>query len=521
MNIKIIILLCISMCVLTSVKGIHRKDSTYTDTRWGDQENGRYVNPILNADFSDPDVIRVGEKFYMVSSDFHFIGLPVMESDDMVNWKIISQVYDRFDFPEWDRNERYGGGSWAPAIRYHKGNFWVFFCTPNEGLFMSNSPSAKGPWSPLLNVKHIEGWEDPCPFWDDDGQAYIGRSQLGAGPIIIHKMSSDGTKLLDDGVTVYEGPVAEGTKIHKMNGYYYMSIPEGGVATGWQTILRSKNIYGPYEKKIVLEEGRSGVNGPHQGALVDTPGGDWWFYHFQSTDPLGRVVHLQPVIWEDGWPRIGVDYDGNGIGEPVKEWCMPNVEKKVKKQIPQGSDEFSDSKLGLQWQFNHNPQNDKWTLTERSGYFRIKAQKADKLRSSRNMLTQKCMGYIGKASTELDCGELEEGQRAGLFCVGSQYNAVGVLRKDGKNYIYREDDGYEEILTSISSTKLYFKVTYDAKKNIHQLYYSTDNSSFIAVGKPYSLRSSDWKGARIGVFSYNIIKDGGIVDFNWFRYNIN
>ena len=186
---------------------------------WGDQGNGTYVNPILNADYSDPDVIRVGEKYYMVASDFHFTGMQVLESDDMVNWRLLSQVYRRFDFPGWDSMEHYGGGSWAPSLRYHDGKFWVFFCTPDEGLFMSNATDPAGPWSPLHNVCHVKGWEDPCPFWDEDGQAYLGRSILGAGPIIIHRMSPDGTRLLDDGCTVYTGPVAEGTKIHKRDGY--------------------------------------------------------------------------------------------------------------------------------------------------------------------------------------------------------------------------------------------------------------------------------------------------------------
>ncbi len=488
------------------------------DIPWGDQGNGKYINPILAADYSDPDVIRVGEKYYMVSSDFHYIGMPVLESDDMVNWKIIAQVYDKFDFPEWDKNERYGGGSWAPAIRYHDGKFWVFFCTPHEGLFMSNAVNPAGPWSPLLNVKNVSGWEDPCPFWDEDGQAYIGRSRLGAGPIILYKMSSDGKYLQDDGVTVYEGPVAEGTKIHKMNGWYYMSIPEGGVATGWQTILRSKNIYGPYERKIVLEQGCTNINGPHQGSLVDTPDGEWWFYHFQDTHPLGRVVHLQPVTWKDGWPQVGQDIDGNGVGEPVKEWDKPETKKKSRIFAPQGSDEFSSSKLNFQWQFNHNPVHANWSLTERKGYLRLKALKADNLRSSKNMITQKAIGYHGDASTEVDCSKMENGQRAGLFCVGHLFNAVGVVNDNGNNHVYMESDGEVKNITPLSSTKVYFKVSLDAEKNQHQLFYSLDNKIFTPVGESYSLRPNDWKGMRVGVYSYNTVSDEGIADFNWFRY---
>ena len=290
---------------------------------WGDRGDGTYANPILNADYSDPDVIRVGDKYYMVASDFHYIGIQVLESADMVNWKIVSQVYDRFDMPGWDANNHYGGGSWAPSIRWHDGRFWVFFCTPDDGLFMSTATDARGPWSPLHCVEKVERWEDPCPLWDDDGQAYLGHSVLGAGPIIVHRMAPDGSRLLDKGRTVYTGPVAEGTKWLKKDGYYYLIIPEGGVESGWQTVLRSRNIYGPYERKVVLEQGPTPVNGPHQGALVDTPSGEWWFFHFQSVNPTGRIVHLQPAGWRGGWPEIGIDTDGNGIGEPVDSHGKP------------------------------------------------------------------------------------------------------------------------------------------------------------------------------------------------------
>ena len=256
---------------------------------WGDQLNGTYKNPVLNADFSDPDVIRVDDKYYMVASDFHFLGMQVLESHDMVNWRIISQIYDRFELPGWDENRHYAGGSWAPAIRYHDGRFYVFFCTPEEGLFMATAEQPAGPWSPLHFVKAMKKWEDPCPFWDDDGQAYLGRSQHGAGPIIVHRMSADGRQLLDDGMTVYTGPVAEGTKFMKRNGYYYLIIPEGGVGQGWQTVLRSHSIYGPYERRIVLEQGSTNVNGPHQGALVQAADSTWW-------EPSGSISSVTTSV---------------------------------------------------------------------------------------------------------------------------------------------------------------------------------------------------------------------------------
>ncbi|MDR0232799.1 MAG: glycoside hydrolase 43 family protein [Dysgonamonadaceae bacterium] len=487
-------------------------------TAWGDQGNGTYVNPILNADYSDPDVIRFQDKYYMVSSDFHYIGMPVLESDDMVNWKIISQIYDRFDFPKWEENGRYAGGSWAPAIRYHDGKFWVFFCTPDEGLFMSNATDPAGPWSKLTHVKDVPKWEDPCPLWDDDGQAYLGRSQKGAGPIIIHKMNPEGTELLDEGKTVYTGPVAEGTKFLKKDGYYYLIIPEGSVHAGWQTVLHSKNIYGPYEKKVVLEQGSTDINGPHQGALVDTPEGEWWFFHFQQTEPLGRVVHLQPVFWKDGWPYMGVDIDMNGIGEPVRVWKKPNVGKIFPISFPQTDDDFSSPQLGLQWQFNHNPANDAWSLTDRKGYITFHALKADNLRNARNTLTQKSMGYIGEAVVKMDIRELAEGQRAGLCCMGNLFNGIGIVRENGKNFLYLEKHGEIEKLHPIKGTDIYLKASLNAITNEHQLYYSLDNKNFTPCGNAYALKFGFWKGSRIGLFSYNTIEENGKVYFDWFRY---
>ena len=211
---------CLTLILLACLPILSQ--STRAQLQWGDQRNGTYINPVLNADYSDPDVIRVEDKYYMVASDFHYMGMQVLESSDMVNWHVISQIFDRMDYPGWNENKHFAGGSWAPSIRWHDGRFYVFFCTPEEGLFMSLAENPHGPWTPLHCLREIPKWEDPCPFWDDNGQAYLGRSRHGAGPIIIHKMSPDGKQLLDDGVTVYTGPVAEGTKFLKRNGYYYI-----------------------------------------------------------------------------------------------------------------------------------------------------------------------------------------------------------------------------------------------------------------------------------------------------------
>ena len=491
---------------------------------WGDLGNGFYKNPVLNADFSDPDVIRVGAKYYMVASDFHFLGMQVLESEDMVNWRYISQIYRRFDEPGWDSNRHYAGGSWAPAIRYHNGLYYVYFCTPDEGLYMSTAQDPHGPWAPLHLVQRVPKWEDPCPFWDDDGQAYLGRSKHGAGPIIVHKMSPDGKQLLDEGVTVYEGPVAEGTKFMKRNGWFYLIIPEGGVGTGWQTVLRSKNIYGPYERKIVLEQGSTSVNGPHQGALVDTPDGQWWFYHFQETPVLGRVVHLQPVRWHDDWPLMGVDYDGNGVGEPVDVWQKPWIEVRYKRgevrDYQYVSRDFRDdfngmnisltSSLSPVWQWNHNPVDTHWSLAERKGWLTLKALPADNLKAVRNMLTQKVVGYQSQSTTLVTVTGNANG---GLFCSGQQFLGIG-LCKEG---IFIEAHAERQMVKSGKFAKVWLRITNDCMENRHQFYFSTDGEHYELAGEAFPMRAGYWKGIRVGLFCYGL---SGKAAFDFFEQRV-
>ena len=483
-----------------------RPDFVNIDTEgWGDQGDGTYTNPIINADFSDPDVIRVGKKYYMVASDFHFMGMQVLESEDMVNWRYISQIYNKIDEPGWNQNQHYAGGSWAPSIRYHNGVYYVFFCTPDEGLYMSTAQDPHGPWAPLHLVKRVQKWEDPCPFWDEDGQAYLGRSRHGAGPIIVHKMSPDGKQLLDDGITVYEGPVAEGTKFMKRNGWYYLIIPEGGVGRGWQTVLRAKNIYGPYERKIVLEQGSTKINGPHQGALVDAPDGSWWFYHFQETPVLGRVVHLQPARWEADWPLMGSDYDRNGIGEPVHTWQKPIMQTSGDYHL-QTDDDFGSPILELQWQWNHNPEDNHWTLKERKGWLTLKALPADSLKASRNMLTQKVIGYQSESTTLLttqgDC-------YAGLFCSGKEFRGIG-LCKEG---VFIESHGKRQLIAKGKFAQLWLRVSNDCTANKHHFSYSTDGQHYTIITDAFPMRSGYWKGIRVGLFCYG---NSGKAQFDWF-----
>ena len=296
-----------------------------------DNRDGTYRNPILHADYSDPDVTRVGDDFYLVASSFNAApGLPILHSRDLVNWTIIGHALSRQ--PPFDvfSKPQHGNGDWAPAIRYHNETFYIFYPDPDYGIYMVKAKDPAGPWSEPLLIKAAKGWIDPYPFWDNDGRAYLvsafARSRSGIKSIlVVSRMNDEGTKLLDDGVLVFDGHeqdlTVEGPKLYKRNGYYYISAPAGGVESGWQLALRSKNIYGPYERRVVLAQGKTNINGPHQGAWVETQSGESWFIHFHDKGAYGRVVHLQPMKWASDWPVMGAG------GEPVLTHRKPNVGK--------------------------------------------------------------------------------------------------------------------------------------------------------------------------------------------------
>jgi beta-xylosidase len=478
---------------------------------WGDLGNGYYKNPVLNADYSDPDVIRVGDDFYMVCSDFHYMGIQVLHSKDLVNWTIIGQVYDRLDIHKrYDGMDGYGKGSWAPAIRYHDGRFYVYFCTPDEGLYMSTAVNAAGPWTRLHEVKRVTGWEDPCPFWDDDGKAYLGHSILGAGPIILHRMSPDGRQLLDDGEIVYIGKIAEGTKIYKRKQYYYLVIPEGGVEKGWQTALRAKDIYGPYERKVVLQTGKTDINGPHQGGLVELESGESWFMHFQSAGALGRVCHLQPVEWVDDWPVMGEE------GEPVSICTKPDVGRSYPVLLPQSSDQFDQKKLGHQWQWNHNPADENWSLGIRPGYLCLTAMHAEDVLKARNTLTQKLMGAKSIMTAELSTLNMQSGQKAGLtYLCAKEENWIGAVKSGDTCRIEAVTAGVRYHGPVIREADVWFRTTLDIFSDT-LFYFSLDGLNYIQLGGSCKICEGFWKGARIGLFSYNTESLGGRADFNLF-----
>ncbi len=515
---------------LISVLQLH---ITFAQVWFPDNGDGTYKNPIIYADYSDPDVIRVADDYYMVASSFTCQpGIPVLHSKDLVNWKIINYVYQTLPLDRY-KKPQHGQGSWAPSIRFHNNTFYVYFCTPEDGLFMASTKSPAQKWD-LHFVQDVANWEDPCPFWDDDGKAYLLRGKVGAGPAILHRMSADGKKILDNGKVIFQNaqtqPILEGFKfLNKRDGYYYFSAPAGSVPAGWQSVFRSKNIYGPYEDKVVLHQGNTNINGPHQGGLVETQTGEWWFIHFQDKDAYGRIVHLQPVTWKNGWPVMGLDADGDGIGEPVSSFKMPNVGKKHPAQSPQTSDDFNATTLGLQWQWQAAPQSHWYSLSANKGSIRLYTVSAPtdtaSLFYAGNLLLQKFTAPAFTAITQITANLITPGDRAGLVVMGNYYTYICLEKRSTGNHIvlyegkklerkYLPPAQLEDI--PINTNKIFFKV--QVFENATCSYsYSTDGINFTAMGINYKIEKGTWIGAKVGIFSIspNIIKSNSYADFNF------
>ena len=491
----------------------------------GNQAN-TYRNPILFSDYSDPDVIRDGDNYYLVASSFHFVpGLPILKSSDLVHWTIIGHALPRITIhPLYDRvgGNRYGRGVWAPAIRKHNGLFYIYFPTPDEGIFVVTAPKIEGPWSKPVAVIAGPNLEDPCPLWDDDGKAYLIHSRTGAGPLILHRMAPDGMSVLDDGKEIVRDPknlpTLEGPKLYKRNGWYYIFAPFGGVSKGAQAVLRSRSIDGPYEHRVVLAQGSSAINGPHQGAYVETPDGQPWFVHFQSRDAHGRIVHLEPVRWEDDWPVIGQAPSGATSGEPVSTWEMPHHAGPASHARPQTSDEFSGAQLGPQWEWNHNPDDDHWSLTKRVGYLRLYPTKATGLLDARNTLTQQMQDESLELTARLELEGMRDGVHAGIAMLEKGASGLEVVQDGGKRGLkvfHGSDLGNGPAVTG-KDVVLRLRV----QGNEVTYFYSLDGGkSFRQLGEAVPITFSWWKGSRPSLFAYGVQEsEDAYVDFDWARY---
>ncbi len=506
-----------------------------------DNGDGTYRNPILFADYSDPDAIRVGDDFYLIASSFNAVpGIPVLHSRDLVNWNLINHVFSAQRPLEVFAKPIHGGGVWAPAIRFHAGEFFIFYPDPDFGIYMTKARDPAGTWSEPVLVKAGKGLIDPCPLWDDDGKAYLvsafAGSRAGIKSILtVTPMEPGGTRLVADPVVVFDGhddhPTVEGPKFYKRNGYYYIFAPAGGVATGWQLVLRSKNVFGPYEEKTVLSQGRTAINGPHQGAWVATQTGEDWFIHFQDRGAYGRIVHLQPMTWKNGFPVIGVDSDGDGTGEPVLSYRKPSVGKTYPFATPPDSDEFGGNRLGLQWQWSANP-GPTWAFPFPSkGALRMNSVEVQpgrrNLWNSPNLLLQKFPAERFTATARITMSPRVDGERFGLLVMGMDYAYLGLSFKNRKLFVSRataidaeKNPAETETMPAEFGSKVAFLRVSVEPGSICRFSYSTDGSSFTIAGEPFKAREGRWIGAKIGFFFDRpaTFNDSGTVDIDWIRF---
>ena len=399
-----------------------------------------YTNPVLHMDFSDPDVCRVGEDYYMTASSFNcFPGLPILHSRDLVHWEQVGAALP--DYPEeaFHTTVQHGCGVWAPAIRYHEGRYYIYVGDPDRGIFMVSATRPEGPWDAPVWVVRGKGLIDPCPLWDDDGRVYLSHALAGSraglkSVVLVAPLSDDGTHVTGPSRIVFDGhlsqPTIEGTKFYKRDGRYYIFAPAGGVATGWQTVLRADDPWGPYEEKVVLAWAEGTVNGPHQGAWVDAPDGSHWFFHFQDKGAYGRIVHLQPLTWQaDGWPLIGEDPDGDGVGQPGARWRYP---------FGGPSEDGNDAGRATDawaWQFPAVPEA-AWSMALPEGGVRLfSAQQASEgLWDCRNLIQQKFPAerFTVQAHLRFRPNPQLTGETAGFVVTGNDYAGL-FLQDTGEN----------------------------------------------------------------------------------------
>lgn len=487
-------------------------------------------NPIIFADVPDLSMIRVGDTYYMSSTTMHMSpGVPIMKSKDLINWHLVSYAYDRLSENDEmnldNRKNTYGRGSWASTIRFHKGIYYVstFAKTTGKTHIYSTKDIEKGPWKA---VEFEPIMHDHSFFFDDDGKAYM---LYGGGKLKLVELKEDlsGIKPDSEIVTIENasapsgnniGLPAEGSQLFKVNGKYYLfniTWPKGGMRT--VVIHRADNIRGPWEGKIGLQD-----LGVAQGGLIDTPSGEWFAYLFRDYGAVGRIPYWVPVKWDNGWPVLGV----NGkvpetLDLPVNQSLIPGIVD---------SDEFTRKKvepaLPLVWQWNHNPDNKLWSVTERKGFLRLKTDRIEKdFLQAKNTLTQRTIGPVSSGITSLDVSKMKDGDFAGLTLLQKDYGQLGVRVEGNEKYIvYINASGgipKEEEKIKLSRNTVYFKVECDfrEKKDTAVFYFSSDGKNWKSVGNPLQMKYKlpHFMGYRFGLFNYATKAAGGYADFDFFR----
>ncbi len=477
---------------------------------------GEYRNPILHEDYSDPDVIRVGADYWMVASSFQATpGLPVLHSRDLVTWRLVNYVLDRLPWPEFDL-VAHGRGVWAPSLRFHEGTFFVYFASPDHGVYLCTATDPLGAWSAPVCVKKAVGWIDPCPFWDDDGSAYLinafANSRIGFKSVLrLNRLSPDGKQVLDEGRFVFDGQdnhlTTEGPKLSKRAGWYYVFAPAGGVKHGWQIVLRSRSVWGPYEARTVLHQGPTATNGPHQGAWVDTDTGEDWFVHFQDKGAFGRILHLQPMSWTFDWPRLGIDINGDGIGEPVERFARPRVQTTHDQPLPPPASP---------WQWQANPPAGEKPLGAEPFPLHLPARPlppgaGTDLGDLPHLLARKFPAPPFRVTVTLRWEQAEVGDVAGLAVIGEQSAGVALART-ATGYELVAFEGTTDsvrnrrVLQSWEGPQITLTVHVDATARCR-----FEPTGPETAGLTFTAVPGRWVGAKIGLFSLSpsVQRSGG------------
>ena len=528
-----------------------------------DNGDGTYTNPVINADYSDPDVCvgPSGEDYYMTASSFQCTpGLPILHSKDLVNWEIINYALGNLyegdaELLEHFSTPQHGAGVWAPSIRYHDGWYYIYWGDPDYGVYMVKTQNPAGKWSEPLCIIKGQGYIDTTPLWDEDGRCYLvngwanSRSKY-ASVLTVREMSADGARPIGQPVIVFDGNgtanrTCEGPKFYKRDGWYWIMCPAGGVPDGFQLAMRSKSPYGPYEHKIVLSQGKTNINGPHQGAWVHTKYGEDWFLHFQDKEAYGRVVHLNPVDWSTGWPIMGKK------GEPVTTYQKPKANGQQPIANPIESDEFNSPVLGKQWEWHAN-YDEKFGVPTAFGTMRIYTYKLSdgwkNFWEVPNMLLQKTPADEFMATAKLRFTSKADGQMGGLIMMGHNYQAL-VVKRVGKEFQLllltcqdadRGKPQQEELIATLKPTA---EDKIDYKPGIHEDIYlrlkvtnaeagvahggkpmvsfawSQNGKKFKDCGQQYTMKQGKWIGAKFGFIAVetNPKVDRGWVDADWIR----
>lgn len=496
---------------------------------WGDLQDGSFRNPIIPADYSDIDCIRVGDDYYAISSTFQFSpGMTILHSTDLVNWRICGHAVE--DLTQispalnWDQMDRYARGIWAGTIRYHNERFYIFFGTPDEGYFMTSASNPEGPWDPLHTLLAEPGWDDCSVLWDDEGNAcFVGTHFADKYKTYLFKMTPDG-KTIDrsSAILVNSGAGREANKLIRVGDWYYLIFSEHYPEKGRYVMAkRAKSLWGPYEEEKQLAHTSKEAKEPNQGGIVQAQDKKWYFLTHHGTGSWeGRAVSLLPVTWVEGWPIIGKIGD-DGIGNMVWEGTIPGVY--TPEHFILTSDHFDEKNISKQWQWNYQPRSEMFSLNERPGWLRLKAfmpLKQNQLLYAGNTLSQRTFrSRKNEVIVKVDISGMANGQKSGLCHFSKEYASIGIAQTEGvKRLEYRQNDSIV-LGKEITASCIWFKSIWGLEGK-SQFSYSLDGEIFVNFGDSYQLKWGNYRGDRIGIYCFNDEIESGCVDIDFLEYRI-